>query len=118
MNGSNGLIVMSPVELARCLDHVTFCHLLRMVAKNVLIFIRNELAMDNDAKCKMMIKCFEVNTVLLHCFLLNYYYYFKETAIILQSRYSATRNIDEEQDIRRNLRLNYPKDPLKEKVNK
>lgn len=38
-------------------------------------------------------------------------------AIILQSSFSVTRNIDENKDIRRNLRLNYPKDPLKENVN-
>ncbi|KAH9395271.1 hypothetical protein TYRP_016729 [Tyrophagus putrescentiae] len=40
----------------------------------------------------------------------------RETAIILQSSFSSTRNVDENQDIRRNLRLNYPKDPLKENV--
>lgn len=40
-----------------------------------------------------------------------------ETAIILQSSFSATRNVDENQDIRRNLRLNYPKDPLRDNVN-
>jgi len=40
----------------------------------------------------------------------------RETAIILQSSFSYTRNVDENQDIRRNLRLNYPKDPLKENV--
>lgn len=39
-----------------------------------------------------------------------------ETAIILQSSFSSTRNIDADSDIRRNLRLNYPKDPLKENV--
>ncbi|KAJ6216497.1 hypothetical protein RDWZM_007654 [Blomia tropicalis] len=41
----------------------------------------------------------------------------RETAIVLLSSFSSTRNVDEEQDIRRNLRLNYPKDPLKENVN-
>lgn len=38
-------------------------------------------------------------------------------AIILQSNFSANRAVDENKDIRRNLRLNYPKDPLKENVN-
>jgi len=40
----------------------------------------------------------------------------RETAIVLQSSFSSIRNVDENQDIRRNLRLNYPKDPLKENV--
>nr|XP_046915902.1 somatomedin-B and thrombospondin type-1 domain-containing protein-like [Dermatophagoides farinae] len=41
----------------------------------------------------------------------------REMAIILQSSFSVTRNIDADKDIRRNLRLNYPKDPLKENIN-
>lgn len=40
----------------------------------------------------------------------------RESAIILQSSFSTHRNVDQEQDIRRNLRLNYPKDPLRENV--
>ncbi|CAG2102352.1 unnamed protein product [Medioppia subpectinata] len=37
-----------------------------------------------------------------------------ETALILQSSFSETRQVDDSIDIRRNLRLRYPKDPQKE----
>ncbi|KPM07431.1 thrombospondin-like protein [Sarcoptes scabiei] len=41
----------------------------------------------------------------------------REMAIILPSSFSTHRTVDETKDIRRNLRLNYPKDPLKDNIN-